>query len=64
MMNEKYSRMLPPWGVDDRNIYAFFNGLHVGTSYVFATLIGLHILAAIKHLILPHHGVFKRILTL
>ena len=26
---------LPPWGVDDERIYAFFNGTHVVTSYVF-----------------------------
>src|SRR6266536_1290506 len=23
--------LLPPWGADDRDIYALFNGLHVGT---------------------------------
>ncbi|HMG60366.1 MAG TPA: cytochrome b, partial [Burkholderiales bacterium] len=54
--------LLPPWGVDDRDIYAFFNGLHVGTSYVFVSLIALHVLAAAKHLIFPRHGVLRRML--
>jgi cytochrome b561 len=53
---------LPPWGVDDRGIYAFFNGLHVGTSYVFVSLIVLHVLAAAKHLIFPRHGILRRML--
>ena len=42
--------MLPPWGADNRAIYALFNGLHVWTSYLFVALIALHILAALKHL--------------
>jgi cytochrome b561 len=54
--------LLPPWGVDDRSIYAFFNGLHVATSYVFVCLIAIHVAAAIKHLLFPRHGVFRRML--
>ena len=54
--------LLPPWGVDDRDIYAFFNGMHVGTSYVFVSLIALHVLAAAKHLIFPRHGILGRML--
>jgi cytochrome b561 len=54
--------LLPPWGVDDRGIYAFFNGLHVGTSYVFVALIAIHVMAAFKHLIFPRHGIFRRML--
>jgi len=54
--------LLPPWGVDDRGIYAFFNGLHIGTSYVFVTLIAIHMLAAAKHLVFPRHGVLRRML--
>src|SRR5882762_1924121 len=55
---------LPPWGVDDRDIYALFNGLHVGTSYVFVTLIAIHMLAAAKHLVFPRHGILRRMLPL
>ena len=54
--------LLPPWGVDDRAVYAFFNGLHVVTSYVFVALIAIHIAAALRHLFYPRHGVFRRML--
>lgn len=54
--------VLPPWGVDDRAVYAFFNGLHVATSYVFVALIAIHIAAALKHLFLSRYGVFRRML--
>jgi cytochrome b561 len=40
---------LPPWGVDDQRIYAFFNGTHVVTSYVFVTLIVVHVLSGLWH---------------
>jgi len=53
---------LPPWGADDRAVYAFFNGLHVATSYVFVALIALHVGAALKHLFFPRHGIFRRML--
>ena len=53
---------LPPWGVDDRGVYAFFNGLHVATSYVFVSLIAVHVAAALKHLFFPRYGIFRRML--
>jgi cytochrome b561 len=56
--------MLPPWGVDDRGIYAFVNGVHVGTSYVFVALIAIHVMAAFKHLIFPRQGIFRRMVPL
>lgn len=51
--------LLPPWGVDDRRLYALFNTTHVVTSYVFAALIALHVVAALRHLYL-RDGVFVR----
>lgn len=54
--------LLPPWGADDRAVYAFFNGLHVATSYVFVALIAIHVAAALRHLFNPRHGVFRRML--
>jgi len=42
---------LPPWGVDDQQIYNVFNTTHVLTSYLFVTLIALHVLAAVRHLV-------------
>lgn len=40
---------LPPWGVNDERIYAFFNGVHVATSYVFVALIVAHVAGAVRH---------------
>lgn len=51
--------LLPPWGLDDKNVYAFFNTTHVVTSYVLVALIVLHVLAALRHLFL-RDGIFSR----
>jgi cytochrome b561 len=41
--------LLPPWGVADDRIYAFFNGAHVTTSYIFLALILAHVASAVRH---------------
>ena len=51
--------LLPPWGVDDRRVYAFFNTVHVVTSYVLVGLIVIHVAAALRHVYL-RDGVFAR----
>jgi cytochrome b561 len=51
--------LLPPWGIEDETIYAFFNGTHVVTSYVFVALIGVHVVSAVRHALL-RDGVFGR----
>jgi cytochrome b561 len=51
--------LLPPWGVDDKRIYAVFNTTHVVTSYLFVGLIALHALAAVRHAF-RHDGVLGR----
>ena len=51
--------LLPPWGRDDPQIYAFFNGTHVVTSYLFVALIVVHVVAALRHIAL-HDGIFRR----
>jgi cytochrome b561 len=50
---------LPPWGIDDHRIYAVFNTTHVITSYLFVTLIALHLLGALRHA-LHRDGVVAR----
>jgi cytochrome b561 len=50
---------LPPWGPDDKMIYAVLNTTHVVTSYVFVALIAVHILAALRHLAM-RDGIFPR----
>jgi cytochrome b561 len=54
--------MLPPWGVEDPRVYAIFNTTHVVLSYLFVTLIVVHILAALRHAI-RGDGVVSRILS-
>jgi len=53
---------LPPWGPQDTTLYGIFNNIHVFTSYVFVTLIAVHMLAAFKHLLLNRDSVFQRML--
>jgi cytochrome b561 len=53
--------LLPPWGIDDKRIYAVFNTIHVATSYLFVGLIALHVFAAVLHA-LRRDGVFARML--
>jgi len=55
--------LLPPWGIDDRRIYAVFNTMHVVTSYLFVGLIALHVFAAVRHAF-RRDGVFARMLPL
>lgn len=56
--------LFPPWGADNREIYAVFNALHVTTSYIFVALIAIHVAAALRHLFFPRHGVFRRMIAL
>jgi cytochrome b561 len=51
--------LLPPWGVDDARIYAFFNGAHVATSYIFLALILAHAASAFRHAS-RHDGILQR----
>jgi cytochrome b561 len=53
---------LPPWGSDDKLLYAFFNQIHIITSWVLLTLVILHVLAGLKHLLVDRDGVFSRML--
>ena len=51
--------VLPPWGIDDKQVYALFNGAHVATSYLFVALIVVHLLGALRHVVL-RDGLFER----
>jgi len=42
---------LPPWGRDDKALYTVFNDMHIVTATIFMIVIGLHILAAIRHMV-------------
>ena len=51
---------LPPWGVDDRQIYSLFNQTHKLAVALLLGLIVLHVAAAVWHG-LRRDGVFSRI---
>jgi cytochrome b561 len=53
--------MLPPWGVESPQIYAVFNTTHVVLSYLFVTLIAIHVMAALRHAV-HGDGVIARML--
>jgi cytochrome b561 len=50
---------LPPWGVPNEAVYNALNTTHVVTSYIFVALIAIHVLAALRHLML-RDGIFRR----
>ncbi len=50
----------PAWGPVTPSIYAFFNGVHIGTAWLFSLLIAGHIAAALQHACFHRDGVFVR----
>ena len=52
---------LAPWGPDMQQVYDLFNGVHVGTAFIFTALIAGHVLVALKHALIDRDGVFSRI---
>jgi cytochrome b561 len=52
--------MLPPWGTDDKRIYAVFNSAHKIFALVFVGLIVLHVAAALKHALFERDGLMRR----
>ena len=53
---------LAPWGSDDKLLYAIFNQTHIVTSWLLLTLVLVHVLAALKHLLVDRDTVFLRML--
>lgn len=51
---------LPPWGPDDKQVYALFNQIHKTTAALLLALLVLHVAAAIWHG-LRRDGIFSRI---
>jgi cytochrome b561 len=50
---------LKPWGPDLKPVYQALNGVHVATGWIFAVLIAIHVLAALKHA-LARDGIVRR----
>ena len=53
---------MPPWGIEDQDIYAFFNQAHGLISWVLLMLVILHVLAALSHLVSGHRDILQRML--
>jgi cytochrome b561 len=51
---------LPPWGPDDKVIYAILNQTHRVTAVVLAVLVVLHVLAVVKHQLIDRDGLLAR----
>jgi len=51
---------LRAWGPDNPAVYAFFNGVHIVTAYLFCALIVGHIAISLKHALIDHDKVFSR----
>lgn len=51
---------LPPWGPDDRALYVLFNQTHHIAALLLALFVGLHVLAAGKHMLIDRDGLLWR----
>lgn len=51
---------LPPWGPDDKVLYALFNGTHRLAALVLAAFVVLHVLAVAKHMLIDRDGLLLR----
>lgn len=53
---------MPGWGWKDETLKELFSSVHLVASLLFLSLIMLHVLAALKHLLIDRDGVFHRML--
>jgi cytochrome b561 len=51
---------LAPWGSDDKLVYAVFNQTHKVTAVLLAVLIGVHLLAVAKHVLVDRDRLLAR----
>ena len=51
-----------PYYAMNRDLYEFFQGLHGVTATLLCILVIVHVLAALKHLVINRDGVFQRML--
>ena len=50
---------IPSWGPENKTLYSIFNQIHVYSSNIFAGLIALHFLAALKHMIKRNKVIYR-----
>lgn len=51
---------LPHWGWDSPALKDLFSVLHFATAWVLMAMIAVHVVAALKHLLVDRDGVFQR----
>lgn len=61
-VNYFYLFKIPPMGWEDKMIYDLLQGVHGVTAVLLITLIVIHVLAALKHLLIDRDKVFQRML--
>ena len=49
-----------PWGPDDKTLYAVFGGAHQVAALLLALLVGVHVLAVAKHMLIDRDGLLLR----
>lgn len=52
--------LLPQWGSDDKHMRELFFGIHSVLAWIFAALIVLHLLGALKHQFIDRDGLIRR----
>jgi cytochrome b561 len=57
-----FGATLPGWAWKHEGLKEFFSAVHYTAALVFIALIALHVLAAVKHLVLDRDEVFHRML--
>jgi cytochrome b561 len=53
---------LPQWGWEDKALHSFFEVIHEAVAVALIVLIAIHVLAALKHLLVDRDQVFQRML--
>lgn len=55
---------LAPWGLESRALYAVFNLTHRLSAWLLLALVLVHVLAALKHLLVDRDAIFFRMLPI
>jgi cytochrome b561 len=51
---------MPPWGPDDKTLYAVFNQIHHLAALLLALFVAVHVLAVAKHMLIDRDGLLLR----
>ena len=51
---------LPSWAGKNVALKEFLSGAHLATSWMIATLVGLHVCGALKHALVDRDGLLSR----